>query len=59
VTPDGTNTPFTIPETKFDGEDKSRATLGIRLLLAIVNIQAEYSFAKTPVAALGVGISFR
>jgi hypothetical protein len=59
TTPDGTDTPFTIPEMTFEGKDKSRATLGVRLLLLIVNLQAEYSFAKTPVAAIGVGISFR
>jgi hypothetical protein len=59
TTPDGTETPFTIPEMTFEGKNKSRATLGVRLLLLIVNIHAEYSFAKTPVAAIGVGISFR
>ena len=59
TTPDGTITTFTIPEMTFEGQNKSRATLGLRLLLAVVNLQAEYSFAKTPVAALGVGISFR
>jgi hypothetical protein len=59
TTPDGTETPFTIPETTFEGQNKSRATLGLRLLLAVVNLHAEYSFAKTPVAAIGVGISLR
>jgi hypothetical protein len=59
VTPDGTETPFTIPEMTFDGENKSRATLGLRVLLAVINIHAEYSFAKTPVAALGIGVSLR
>lgn len=59
ITPDNTKTPFTIPEMTFEGRNKSRATLGVRLLLLIVNVHAEYSFAKTPVAAIGVGISFR
>jgi hypothetical protein len=59
TTPDGTPTPFTIPEMTFEGKNKSRATLGVRLLLLIVNVHAEYSFAKTPVAAIGVGISLR
>jgi hypothetical protein len=59
TTPDGTETPFTIPEMTFEGKNKSRATLGVRLLLLIVNVHAEYSFAKTPVAAIGVGISLR
>jgi hypothetical protein len=55
----GTPTDLSIPGQSFTGEDKSRATLGLRLLLAVINLQAEYSFAKTPVAAIGVGISFR
>jgi len=59
TTPDGSETTFTIPEQTFDGNNNSRATLGVRVLLAIVNIHAEYSFAKTPVLAAGVGISFR
>ena len=58
-TPDGTETTFTIPEMTFDGQNKSRFTLGVRLQLFIINIHAEYSFAKTPVAALGAGISIR
>ena len=59
TTPDGSVTPFEVPEQTFDGSNKSRATLGIRLLLLIVNIHAEYNFAKIPVFAAGVGISFR
>ncbi len=55
----GTPIDFSIPGQSFTGEDKSRATFGLRLLLAIVNLHADYSFAKTPVAAIGVGISFR
>jgi len=58
-TPDGTSTPFTVPETTFEGQNKFRATMGLRLLLAALNVHAEYGFAKTPVAAVGVGISFR
>ena len=41
------------------GSNKSRFTVGARLLLLIVNVHAEYSIAKNPVIALGVGISFR
>jgi hypothetical protein len=59
TTPDGTDTKFTIPEMTFDGKDKSRATLGLRLLLAVINLHVEYSFAKTPVLAAGLGISLR
>jgi hypothetical protein len=58
-TPDGTSTPFTVPETIFESQNKSRAILGLRLLLTVINLQAEYSFAKTPVATVGVGISLR
>jgi hypothetical protein len=59
TTPDGTPTRFTIPETTFEGQNKSRATIGLRVLLAVINLHVEYSIAKTPVLAAGVGISFR
>jgi hypothetical protein len=57
--PDGTETPFTIPEQTFDGKNKSRVTVGLSVLLSIVDIHADYSFAATPVIAAGAGISFR
>jgi len=57
--PDGSVTALTIPAQSFTGSNKSRVTLGVRFLLAIVNIHADYSFATTPVATAGVGISFR
>jgi hypothetical protein len=56
---DGTVTPFTIPETTFDGKNSSRVTFGLRLLLLFINAHVEYSLAKTPVIAAGVGISIR
>ncbi len=59
TTPDGTNTPFTIPEMTFVGKDRSRATIGLRALLAVVNLHVEYSVAKNPVFAAGIGVSFR
>jgi len=59
TTPDGSETPFTIPEMTFDGKNKSRATIGLRFLLAVVNIHAEYNIASTPVFAAGIGISLR
>ncbi len=59
TTPDGSETLFTIPEMTFDGKNKSRATVGLRVLLAVVNIHAEYSIASSPVFAAGIGISFR
>jgi len=49
----------TVPGFEVKGNDKSRFTVGARLLLFIVNVQAEYSMAKNPVLALGLGISFR
>jgi hypothetical protein len=42
-----------------DGKNKSRFHAGVRFLLAIVNIHADYSFADQPVVTAGVGISFR
>jgi hypothetical protein len=59
TTPDGSETLIPIPEMTFDGKNKSRATIGLRVLLAVVNLHAEYSIAKTPVLAAGIGISFR
>ncbi|MBN1396430.1 MAG: hypothetical protein JXA06_00185 [Bacteroidetes bacterium] len=58
-TPDGSKTPFTIPEMTFDGKNKSRVTLGLRVLLAVVNIHAEYNIASNSVFAGGIGISLR
>lgn len=45
----------------FDVEspNKSRVTVGVRLLLAVINVHAEYAVAKTPMFAAGVGITFR
>lgn len=39
--------------------NKSRFTVGARLLLLFINVHAEYSIAKYPVVAAGVGISIR
>jgi hypothetical protein len=49
----------TVSGFEVKGSDKSRFTVGARLLLLIVNVQVEYSIAKNPVLALGLGISFR
>ena len=50
-------------KTQIDGFErtgnKSRFTLGARLLLLFINVHAEYSFATNPVLAAGVGISIR
>lgn len=42
-----------------DGQNTSRFHAGVRILLLIINIHADYSFAKQPVVAAGIGISFR
>jgi hypothetical protein len=52
-------TPFTIPGFSIEGSNKSRVTVGARLLLLIVNVHAEYSIADTPMLGAGVGITFR
>jgi hypothetical protein len=48
-----------IPGFTVDGQNTSRFHAGVRFLLLIVNIHADYSFAKQPVIAAGIGISFR
>ncbi len=50
---------ITVPGFDVKSNNKSRATLGIRLLLLFINVHAEYSIAKTPILAAGVGISLR
>jgi len=52
-------TPETIDGFHVDGKNTSRFHAGVRLLLAIVNVHADYSFATQPVIAAGVGISLR
>jgi len=55
----GTEVSVNIPEFTVDGKNKSRFILGARVVLAVINIHAEYSFAKTNVLGAGVGITFR
>jgi hypothetical protein len=45
--------------TNIKGADKTRFLVGFRMLLAIINLHADYSFSKYPVLTAGVGISFR
>jgi hypothetical protein len=59
TTPDGAETVIPIPEMTFEGKNKSRATIGLRALLAVVNLHIDYSIAETPVIAAGIGISLR
>jgi len=42
-----------------NGADKTRFLVGLRMLLAVINIHADYSLSKYPVLTAGVGISFR
>ena len=52
-------TPVTVDGFHVDGKNTSRFHAGVRLLLAIINVHADYSFATQPVIAAGVGISLR
>ena len=52
-------TPFTIKGFDIPGSNKSRVTVGARLLLLFINVHAEYSIADTPMLGAGVGITFR
>lgn len=49
----------TVGGFSIDGANKTRALVGVRFLLAVINIHADYSFSKYPVATAGVGITFR
>jgi hypothetical protein len=52
-------TPLKIDGLHIDGKNVSRTHVGVRLLLAFINIHADYSFATQPVIAAGIGISLR
>ncbi len=43
----------------ISGANKTRALVGVRFLLAVINIHADYSISKYPVATAGIGITFR
>jgi hypothetical protein len=49
----------TIPGFEVKGSNKSRFTVGARLLLLFINVHAEYSIATNPVIAVGAGITLR
>ncbi len=55
------NTPQEIKDIKFtiDGKNSSRAHVGLRLILLLINVHADYSFATTPVLTVGAGITLR
>ncbi len=50
---------LTVNGFVVNGNDKSRFTVGARLLLLFINVHADYSFATTPVLTLGAGITIR
>ena len=49
----------TINGFEVKGSDKSRFTVGARLLLLFINVHADYSFATNSVLTLGAGITLR
>ncbi len=54
-----TNASVTISIPQIEGKNKSRFHAGVRLLLLLINVHADYSFATQPVITAGVGISLR
>ena len=42
-----------------EGKNTSRLHAGVRMLFAVVNLHADYSFATQPVLTVGVGVSLR
>lgn len=48
-----------VDEFTVDGKNSSRFHAGLRLVLLIINVHADYSFADTPVITAGVGITLR
>ncbi len=54
-----TSVPAQINGFSITGADKTRFLVGVRMLLAVINIHADYSLSKYPVLTAGVGITFR
>ena len=46
-------------EMDFESIKKLRTNIGLRLNIAVVTIQADYTFAEYPTATLGLGVSLR
>lgn len=46
-------------ETVFDSNNNLRTNIGLRLNMAIVTFQADYTFSEYPTATLGLGVSLR
>ena len=56
--PDISDTPQEY-EIEIDGENSFRTTVGVRLKLLLLSINADYSLSEYPSANLGVGVTFR
>jgi hypothetical protein len=54
-----TNTTIKLDGFSVEGKNKSRFHAGVRLLLLLINIHADYSFASQPVITAGIGITLR
>jgi hypothetical protein len=50
---------YTIPSFSANGPNTSQFTVGVRLLLLLINVHAEANFAGTPSYGAGIGISLR
>ena len=46
-------------EIDFNSIKKLRTNIGLRLNIAVVTIQADYTFSEYPTATLGLGVSLR
>jgi hypothetical protein len=46
-------------EVAFESNNNLRTNIGLRLNMAVVTIQADYTFAEYPTATLGLGVSLR
>ena len=44
---------------KFENNNEFRANVGLRLNLAVVNINVNHTFSKYPVTTLGLGVGLR
>jgi len=46
-------------EVDFESNKNLRANIGLRLNMAVVTVQADYTFAEYPTATIGLGVSLR
>ena len=48
-----------LTEVEFESNNTLRANLGFRFQIAVLALQANYTFSEYPVATIGAGISIR